>query len=282
MLLLRNLHCQYSVNASRLAYPSTKPKFCGPTLLCKEKICVGYIQQCVLRLEQSTWTASKQLKRLEGAFVPRRSSLQFIALAMAVGLVYAAEVPWYHAACVLKHWLLFMFISTTCIEVFHVTFTSLSAKICNLFNGGEGPEWPQAETGSTSWNTLPGSDEFVLLKVGYWKEMLTLGFEFSDLAVLLLYLTLVGIWRGEQAEQTLCCWADVVLLSILWSAQTCKLLCKSISPNHLSCNWANGRTSEFSWAFVCIKKWFGNSIKKFAKKKTNKSSQAIPHLLHLY
>lgn len=54
---------------------------------------MGYIQQCVLHLEQSTWTASKQLKRLEGAFVPRRSSLQFVALAMAVGLVYAAEVP---------------------------------------------------------------------------------------------------------------------------------------------------------------------------------------------
>lgn len=72
-------------------------------LLCKEQICVGHMQQCVLHLEQSTRTASKQLKRLEGAFVPRHSSLQFVALVVAVGLIYAAKVPQYHAAHVLKH-----------------------------------------------------------------------------------------------------------------------------------------------------------------------------------
>lgn len=71
--------------------------------LLAEQICVGYMQQCVLRLEQSKRTAGKQLKRLEGAFVPRRSSLQFVALVVAVGLVYAAKMPQYHAACVLKH-----------------------------------------------------------------------------------------------------------------------------------------------------------------------------------
>lgn len=162
-----------------------------------------------------------------------------------------------------------------------MTFTNMKSKIYTFLNGGRGPELPGAETGYTAWNCAPLQPVMNRL---FWRLLALKGD--ASLGVLVLSsgwpfaLNICG-HLGRRAS-----WEGFVLLrkclclNVMWTAQTYKLLCKSISPNHLSLTERRGGLESFpNEAFICSPNWFWNNIQKFTK---TKSSHAIPHLLHLY